>query len=166
MNADETLRPVGRSGEPRDRNRRGVGADDGLGLEVRTERGENLALDLFLLGRRLDHQIAVAEIGERLRRADALDRRLALLVGDALAADLARQIAADGGDAFGNALDDDVVEQNMKPDSAQTCAMPLPIWPAPITPTLRIGCGTAAAFASLRVFGRSFTSTIFAYLLR
>src|SRR5215472_618486 len=41
--------------------------------------------------------------------------------------------------------------------------MPLPICPAPITPTLRMEWATAC---SPRVFGRSFTSTIFAYLLR
>ena len=106
--------PVGGGGEPRDRDRRGVGADDGLGLERRTERGKDLALDLFLLGRRLDHHVAVAEVGERFRRSDALDGRLALFFSDTLAADLARQIAADGGDALGNALGDDVVEQDLK----------------------------------------------------
>ena len=52
-----------------------------------------------------------------------------------------------------------------RPDSAQTCAMPLPICPAPITPTLRMECGMPP-LGSPRVFGRSFTSTIFAYLLR
>src|ERR1700722_20131219 len=40
--------------------------------------------------------------------------------------------------------------------------MPLPIWPAPITPTLRME-GTVPPLWSPRVFGRSFTSTIFAY---
>ena len=84
------------------------------GLRMRTERAENLALDVFLLGGGFDHEIAVAEIGQRVRRADPLHRRFALIVGDALPADLARQIAADGGDAFGNALDDDIVEQNVK----------------------------------------------------
>ena len=67
-------------------------------LEHRTQRGEDLALDLFLLGRGLDHQIAIAEIVERVGRRDVLERGLALLVADALAADLARQVAADGGE--------------------------------------------------------------------
>ena len=67
-------------------------------LERRAERGEDLAFDLFFLGGRLDHEIAIAEIVERLRRADALERGLALLVGDALAGDLAGKIAADGGE--------------------------------------------------------------------
>ena len=84
------------------------------GLSDGAERAEDLALDLFFFGRRLDHQVAVAEIVQRLRRRDALERGLALLVGDALAADLARQIAADDGEPFGNALGDDVVEQHVK----------------------------------------------------
>ncbi len=35
---------------------------------------------------------------ERFRRRDALERGLALLLGDALAADLARHVAVDGGE--------------------------------------------------------------------
>ena len=104
MNADEALRPVGRGGEPRDRDRRSIGADDGLRFQRRTKRGEDLALDVFVLGRGLDDQIAIAEIVERLGRRDALDRRLPLLVADALAADLARQIAVDGGKTLGDAV--------------------------------------------------------------
>ena len=49
MNADEALRPVGGRGEPRDRDRGGVGADEALGLQVRAERLVDLALDLFVL---------------------------------------------------------------------------------------------------------------------
>ena len=67
-------------------------------LQRRAELGEDLALDVFLLGRRLDHEIAVAELVERLGRADALERRLAVVLGDALAADLPRHVAVDGGE--------------------------------------------------------------------
>ena len=41
-----------------------------------------------------------------------------------------------------------------KPASAQTCAMPLPIWPAPITPTLRMLCAMCSLLPKSR---RSFT---------
>ncbi len=47
-----------------------------------------------------------------------------------------------------------------KPASAQTWAMPLPIWPAPITPTLRM----VSAMMSERTFGRSLTSIMFVRL--
>ena len=86
----------------------------GLGLERRTERAEDLALDVLLLGRRLDHEVAIAQFVEALGRSDALDRGLPLLFADALAADLARQVAADGGNTLGDAFGGDVVEQNVK----------------------------------------------------
>ena len=89
--------------------------------------GEDLALDLFFLGGGLDHQIAIAEIVERLRRADALERGLALLFGDALAGDLAGKIAVDGGEPCVDAVGSISLSSTCKPASAQTCAMPLPI---------------------------------------
>ena len=113
MNADEALRPVGRGGKPRDRDRRRIGADDGRRLERRAERGEDLALGLLLLGRRLDDEIAVAEFSERVGGRDALDRGLALLVADALATDLPCQVAVDGRQSCRDAVGGDVVEQNV-----------------------------------------------------
>ena len=59
MNADEALRPVGRGGEPGDRDRRGVGGEDRLRLQLRAELREDLALDALVLGRRLDDQVGV-----------------------------------------------------------------------------------------------------------
>jgi hypothetical protein len=110
MNADKAFRTIGRGGKPSDRDRRCIGADDGLGLERRTQRRKNLALGLFLLGRRFDHEIAVAELVERLGRGNAFDRRLALFVADALPANLPRQIAADGRQGFGDPVGGDVVQ--------------------------------------------------------
>ena len=136
-----------------------------VGLECRAERGEDLALDLFFLGRRLDHQIAVAEVLQRFCRADALERSLALLVGDALAADLTRQVAADGGEPFGNALGDNVVEQHVQ--AGQRADMRDAV--AHLTGADHADLADGMAVPPLwspRVFGRSFTSTIFAYLLR
>ena len=111
---DEPLRPVARRRQPRDRDRRGRGADHRFRLERRANRGEDLALDLFLLGRRFDHQVAIAQLGKRVGRDDALERGFTIFVGDALAADLPRQISVDGGNAYGNPLDGDVVEQNIE----------------------------------------------------
>src|SRR6266516_6012077 len=65
-------------------------------LEQGADTGEDRALDLFLFGRRLDDEIAIAEGFERLRRGDALERGLPLLFGDALAAYLPRHVAVDG----------------------------------------------------------------------
>src|SRR6187401_633023 len=43
------------------------------------------------------------------------------------------------------------------PASAATCAMPLPIWPAPITPILRIVGDIFSAWSLVRALGRSLT---------
>ena len=51
-------------------------ATSASGFSDRAELGEDLALDLFLLGRRLDHQIAVGETVVAFGGADALERRL------------------------------------------------------------------------------------------
>ena len=51
MDADEALGMLGDRGEAGDRDRRGVGADDGVGFEERAQTGEYLAFDLLVLGR-------------------------------------------------------------------------------------------------------------------
>ena len=67
------------------------------------------------------------------------ERRLAVVFGQLAASDLAGQVAADGGEPCLDALRRDVVDQRPRSRRApQTCAMPLPIWPAPMTPTVSI----------------------------
>src|SRR5262249_31206526 len=96
MNADEALWPVGRRSEPGDRDRRGIAANDGIGLKHRAHASKYRALDVLLLGRRLDDQIAITQSVQRFRRGDAFERRLPLLFADALATDLPRHVAVDG----------------------------------------------------------------------
>ncbi len=48
------------------------------------------------------------------------------------------------------------------PASADTWAMPLPIWPAPITPILAIVSAIFSAWSLVRAFGRSLTPVMFA----
>ena len=93
---DEALRAVGGGGEPGDGDRRGVGGDDGVGLEERTKRHEDLALHRLVLGRRLDHQIGVGEALIALGIGDAGERLLALLLGDLARGDLAGEVLVDG----------------------------------------------------------------------
>ena len=78
MNADEALGMGGDRGEPGDRDRRRVGGDDRLGLEEGAQVGEDLALDVLVLRRRLDHEVAIGEIVVIGGDADAVERRLAL----------------------------------------------------------------------------------------
>ncbi len=89
MNADEAFGPVGGGGKPRDRDRRGVGGDDGFGLQHRAEIVEDLALDLLLLDRALDHQVAIGKPFHRLGGDDPAERLLARVFGDDLLGDLA-----------------------------------------------------------------------------
>ncbi len=48
------------------------------GFSDRADLGENLALELFFLGRRLDHQVASGHRVVFFRRLDAAERILAL----------------------------------------------------------------------------------------
>ena len=85
------LGPVGRGGQPRDRDRRGVGGDQRVGLQMRDQLLEDLALDLLVLGRRLDDDVAVAEQVVVGARRDALQRRVLVLGAEILPLrDLAR----------------------------------------------------------------------------
>ena len=94
MHADEALGIRGDGSEPGDRDRRGVGGEDRVRPHERAQVGENLALDVLVLGRRLDHEIAVGEFVER-RRADAFEHRLPAGVIELPLGDLARQEAVD-----------------------------------------------------------------------
>ena len=84
------------------------------GFERRAEVGEDLSLDLFLLGRRFDHQIAFAEIVEAFRRRDLAERGLTVLLGNALARDLPRHISVDGRDAGLDPVDRNIVEPDVE----------------------------------------------------
>jgi hypothetical protein len=79
------------------------------------ERVEDLALHRLVLGRRLDHDVAVAEgfVGER--RPDAIERRLAVGAGDGALRDLAGHVAADRGEPLLDLVLGDVVEAHLEP---------------------------------------------------
>ena len=68
---------LGDRGEPRDRDRGRIGADDRVGFEERSQTRENLALDLLVLGGRLDDEIAIAERVLAGRGRNAPERRRA-----------------------------------------------------------------------------------------
>ena len=109
------LGPVGGGGQPRDRDRGGVGGDDRLRLQHRAEIVKDLALDLFLLDRGLDHQVAVGEPVHGLGGNDPVQRLLAGILGDDLLGDLARQIAVDGRHRRLQPVGGNVVEHHVEP---------------------------------------------------
>ena len=58
VHADEALGPVGGRGQPGDGDGGGVGREDRALLQMRAQLGEDLALDRFVLGGRLDDEVA------------------------------------------------------------------------------------------------------------
>ena len=112
MNADETLRPVGRRRQPRDRDRRGIGGDDRFRLQRRAQIGEDLALDVFLLGRGLDHESQAAMASYFSAGLMRAERGLAVVVADRLLADLPRHVAVDGRHAGLDAVARHVVQHH------------------------------------------------------
>ena len=113
VDADEPLRPIGRRGQTRDRDRRGVGGEQRLRLEVRAHHREDAALDLLVLGSRLDHQVAVAECGEVRGGGDARERRLGVVGADLALLDEAPEASGDPVDAGPRPRLGDVVQEHI-----------------------------------------------------
>ena len=82
------------------------------GLRKERKRGEDLALDLFVFGGGLDHQIAVAELIEGPGHLNAIEDRLTLRVVDLPFGHLARQMAVDGRQGGVDALLGDVRQRD------------------------------------------------------
>ncbi|MPL88776.1 hypothetical protein SDC9_34803 [bioreactor metagenome] len=113
VHAHEPLGPVGLRGEPGDRDRRGVRGEDRRRFQMRHQGREDLILDLFALGRCLDHQVGLAEVGQGQRGGDAGKGGGLVLGGDLLARDLAVQVLLDGGHRLVEAVLRDVVQQDI-----------------------------------------------------
>ncbi len=99
MYADELLRPIGDGGEPRDRDRRGVGREHAVLAQDRTQIHEDLALDLFILGCGFENEIAVGKSVLIERRLDSRQCRLPGLRIDLPALDEAPHIGVDMGES-------------------------------------------------------------------
>ena len=115
MDADEALGTLGHRGEPGDRDRRGVGGDDRLRLQVGPQAREDAPLDLLALGGRLDDEIAVGELVRAGAGRDPRERRGALGLVHLALGDLAREQAVDGREPGAQALLGDVAEHDVHP---------------------------------------------------
>jgi len=76
---DHVARAVGRGGDGRDRERRGVAREDDPVVDDLIQLGEHLAFHLEVLDDRLDHEVGLREVPERRRPTDPLADRLRLL---------------------------------------------------------------------------------------
>ena len=138
--------PMKRSGRSVEEASRVIEIDEVLvprmasGLSDAAELGEDLALDVFLLGRGLDDEVAVGEGLACCRPAAMrLSAACALVLGDRASCATCRamlplMVAMPALMRSGETS----LSITSKPASAQTWAMPLPIWPAPTTPTFLI----------------------------
>ena len=128
------------------RQRGGVGGQDRLGPADGGQPAEQLALQLQVLGGRLDHQLAPRQALELRGGAEASRRGLGLRLRPAAAVGSLDQRVAkpllagvEGIGAPGRAG-----RSRIAPGSA-SCAIPAPIVPAPTTPTRSITPGVAEA---------------------
>ena len=85
-----------------------------LRLCHRAEFVKDLALDLFLFDRALDHEVAIRQTIQRLAGANPGECLLAGVLGDGLLGDLARQMAVDGRHRRFQPLVGDVVEHHVE----------------------------------------------------
>src|SRR5260370_21246795 len=114
MNADELFRPIGRGREPRDRDRRGVGGDDGAVLQHWAQRRQDLAFDVLFLDGRFYGGVAICEGFKVVGGPDPRERRLAVVLADCVPCHLARHIAIDGCDSGPDAFLREVVERDFE----------------------------------------------------
>ena len=84
VDAAHQLGPLGGHGQFDDRQRRGVGGEDRVGLDDRVEFGEQRLLDGEVLDDALDHEVGERELGQIVGDGDAAEDREALLVGQLL----------------------------------------------------------------------------------
>ena len=107
------LRPIRRGGKPRNRDRRRVGGEHRLRSQQGADHREDLALDLLVLGGRLDHQVAIAERREVWRRCDAVHRLGGGVVFDLPLLGKLAEARVDGIDASPGLGFRDVVQQDV-----------------------------------------------------
>src|ERR1700730_5027409 len=113
MNADESFRPVGDRGKPRDRNRRRIRSQHRGWLQRRAKLGKNLAFDLLVLSGGFDDEVAVGKGVVAGRRLDPAQSRVARRWIDLVPLNLAREVARDSGEPGVDASFRDIVESDI-----------------------------------------------------
>ena len=113
MQADEPVRPVRDRGQPGDRDRGGIGGQQGVRTQMRDEIGQDRLLDGLILDSGLDHQVRLGGGGQRGCGRDARKGGVGCaLVGQA-ATHLPGQAGRDGGLGLGHAVGGGVVKQHL-----------------------------------------------------
>jgi hypothetical protein len=92
---DDALRGPGRVGDLRHRKRRGVRGEDRGRRQDAVELAEELALDVEVLERGLDHELAAGKVGELSGEREAPEGRVLLVLREAFLLDPAREVVVD-----------------------------------------------------------------------
>jgi hypothetical protein len=95
MEPHEALGPVGTACQARDRDRRGIGGQDGLGLQMRQQILENRCFHRFPFRRGFDHQVGGAHIGKCQGRLDPRECIGLRILGYLAAPHLTAEVAVD-----------------------------------------------------------------------
>ena len=99
----EAEEAVGAPGDRRlvgDRERRGVGGEEGVGLDDLVDLAPHLELPIEVLGDRLDHQVAVGEVGVVERAADPAADRVGVRLLELALLDRAAELLLDLAEAL------------------------------------------------------------------
>ena len=96
-----------------DRQRRGVGAEQRVGVDVRRDLGEDLLLQRRVLEDRLDHQVAAGQVGRVGGGGDPVEQLGLLLLGRPAAGDRLVEQPRGVGLALLGALERDVLEHDL-----------------------------------------------------
>jgi hypothetical protein len=138
VQADDAARVLRRDRELGDRQARGVGREDRVRRADRVELAEDLALEVEVLGHRLDRRGPRREpvqVGDDL---DAAEQRGTLVLGELAAGDARSVDASTTPRACAAASADTSTPITSPPDRANTSAMPAP-W-SPDRPHRPCGC--------------------------
>ena len=166
VHADDALGMLGRLGDRVDRDRGRVRGENCVRPDDAVELGEDLALRLELLDDRLDHEVALREVGELGREAQPPERRVTLLGrGLALLDRRGRRSARSSHAPSRRAPRSPRGRPSRIRPAPTTCAMPAPIVPRPTTPTRRITGAMLTGRTSCPVASREYMTRFLLALL-
>ena len=115
MHADELAGAVGLRPQPGDRDRGRVRGDYRVCVQILAQVLENLFFDLFVLGRRLDHQLATLEALVILAGGDPIQGLFLVVFGNLLAGDPAVHALFDAAFGFFDDIGIGVHQVHVKP---------------------------------------------------
>jgi len=148
VDADYLLRSVRRTGDGRDGEPAGVGRQDRILVRDCFEVREDVLFNVHILDDRLDDDVTVSHVAEVGRAGDAITGIASVRFRQLVAVDHAVEAIVDGLEAAVDELLFDVAHHDVVSRYRGDLAIPLPIVPAPTTPTLSRASAKNSLFAT------------------